>query len=85
MSKAAKSLRSYRREAWVIPNGSGQLWTDRIFDTEAEAQAHIDGYWANAGWPTPKHRPLQTWVQVVAARPAPTSNRSEKGDRTDAP
>jgi hypothetical protein len=80
MSKAAKSIRSYRREAWVIPNGSGQLWTDRIFDTEIDAKLYIDQYWDNAGWTTPKHRPLQTLVQVVAARPATPSNRSEKGE-----
>ncbi|AWV18768.1 hypothetical protein A3862_27185 [Methylobacterium sp. XJLW] len=63
---AAKNLLSFHRRAWVIPNGSGMLWTDRIFDTEAEAQAHVDAYWAESGWTTPKHKPIEASVRVSA-------------------
>ena len=63
---AAKNLLSFPRRAWVIPNGSGMLWTDRIFDTEAEAQAHVDAYWAESGWTTPKHKPIEASVRVTA-------------------
>lgn len=80
MSEAPKSLRSYRREAWVIPNGQGQLWTDRIFCAEVEAREYIDAYWAKARWTTPKHQPLKTWVQAVAEIPPTPTPQNDGGN-----
>lgn len=59
-------LRSFERRGWVIPNGSGQLWTDRVFDTEGQARAYIDAAWRDAKWSHPKHRPALASVALTA-------------------
>lgn len=61
-----QNVLSYPREAWVIPNGSGQLWTDAIFDTELEAKLYVDQYWDKASWATQKHKPIRASVRVTA-------------------
>ena len=60
------AVRSFRRDAWVIPNGHGQLWTDQIFSTEAEAITYLDTRWIR-GSPPSHVKPVLARVQVFAA------------------
>ena len=57
------TLQSFKREAWVIPNRHGQLWTDRIFSTEADALAYLKANWT---WDNAAPRPARANVQVTA-------------------
>jgi len=64
---ADETLLSFERGAWVIPNGHGQLWTDRIFSSQEEAKAYLMQNWVKTETPPKKVKPVLARVQVSAA------------------
>lgn len=80
MAKLTEVTLSYERQAWVIPNGAGRLWTDRVFDSETEAEAYIAANWPR-GASRPIHTPVLAMVQVQAEPCALASGERHDGLR----
>ena len=47
MAKKVKRPKPYRWKAFGILNPHGDVWTVNTFDTEAEAQSHLEHFWTS--------------------------------------